>query len=83
MAQASTLYKGTFFRHPAQRSADAIVPVVIDLVQPRSVVDVGWSLCIAELPEESLPELPLSTIEFKDTGRRWFWTRSSARSRRS
>ena len=43
--------------------------------QEISVVDVGWSLCIAELPEESLPELPLSTIEFKDTGRRWFWTR--------
>jgi SAM-dependent methyltransferase len=41
MAQTGTLYKGTFFRHPAQRSAEAIVPVVIDLVQPRSVVDIG------------------------------------------
>jgi SAM-dependent methyltransferase len=41
MAQTGTLYRGTFFRHPAQRSADAIVPVVIDLVRPRSVVDIG------------------------------------------
>lgn len=41
MAQTGALYKGTFFRHPAQRSAEAIVPAIIDLVQPRSVVDVG------------------------------------------
>jgi len=43
MAERATLYEGEFFRRPARRSVEAIVPLVMDLVQPHSVVDLGCS----------------------------------------
>ncbi|GCE13365.1 tetratricopeptide repeat protein [Tengunoibacter tsumagoiensis] len=43
--------------------------------QPISV-EIGWSLAFAETPIAStLPELPVATAIFQETGRHWFWTR--------
>jgi tetratricopeptide (TPR) repeat protein len=40
------------------------------------VVDAGWSLVFTDTELDTpLPELPIATITYPETGRHWFWTR--------
>lgn len=61
--------------HPSDLRITFIDPVQDENGQDLPIIDVGWSVCITDLPENSLAELPLTTLLFKETGRRWFWTR--------
>lgn len=61
--------------HPEDLRLNVIEPLKDEQGKEIPIIDVCWSLCIEELPETTLPELPLTTLVFKETGRRWFWTR--------
>jgi tetratricopeptide (TPR) repeat protein len=38
-------------------------------------IEMGWSLQLADTPlSGTLPEMPLGTTVYKETGRHWFWT---------
>jgi tetratricopeptide (TPR) repeat protein len=38
-------------------------------------LELGWSLNLADTPlSGTLPEMPMGTAVFKETGRHWFWT---------
>lgn len=38
-------------------------------------IEMGWSLALAETPlSGTLPEMPMGTAVYKETGRHWFWT---------
>lgn len=41
----------------------------------RKEIEVGWSLELNDTPlSGTLPEMPLGTVVYKETGRHWFWT---------
>ncbi|MFL5626968.1 MAG: tetratricopeptide repeat protein [Ktedonobacteraceae bacterium] len=41
----------------------------------RKEVEIGWSLELDDTPlSGTLPEMPLGTVVYKETGRHWFWT---------
>jgi tetratricopeptide (TPR) repeat protein len=41
----------------------------------RKEVEIGWSLELNDTPlSGTLPEMPLGTVVYKETGRHWFWT---------
>lgn len=41
----------------------------------RKEVELGWSLEISDTPlSGTLPEMPMGTIVYKETGRHWYWT---------
>jgi tetratricopeptide (TPR) repeat protein len=41
----------------------------------RKEVELAWSLEISETPlSGTLPEMPMGTIVYKETGRHWYWT---------
>ncbi len=57
-----TIYRKTSYRNwrdPSKRSAQAVVPLVLEWIRPKSVVDVGcglgmWAGCFAELGVETV-----------------------------
>jgi tetratricopeptide (TPR) repeat protein len=60
---------------PSELRITFIDPLQDENGEDLPIIDVGWSIDINELPETTLAELPLTTILFKEIGRRWFWTR--------
>ncbi|GER89241.1 hypothetical protein KDW_34030 [Dictyobacter vulcani] len=50
-------------------------PVEDECGPERAVVTVGWSLRLSAEATTILPEVPVATLAFKETGRHWFWTR--------
>ena len=41
----------------------------------RKEIELGWSLEISDTPlSGTLPEMPMGTIVYKETGRHWYWT---------
>ena len=46
-----------------------------DVSPTQRVIEIGWSLELTDTPlSGTLPELPLGTAVYKETGRHWFWT---------
>ncbi len=59
--------------HPTNQQVNFIHELTDDEQQSRA--EVAWSLEYVETPvDNTLPELPLGTAVFKETGRHWFWT---------
>ncbi len=46
-----------------------------DVSPTQRVIEIGWSLELTDTPlSGTLPEMPLGTAVYKETGRHWFWT---------
>jgi tetratricopeptide (TPR) repeat protein len=63
-------------REKAQQSA-LWVPTSILSARASSgkEIELSWSLALAETPlSGTLPEMPMGTAVYKETGRHWFWT---------
>ena len=46
-----------------------------DVSPAQRVIEIGWSLELTDTPlSGTLPEMPLGTAVYKETGRHWFWT---------
>ncbi len=60
----------------AQQSSGLWVPTLSrSRSTTRKEVELIWSLEIGETPlSGTLPEMPLGTIVYKETGRHWYWT---------
>jgi len=46
-----------------------------DVSPAQRIIEIGWSLELTDTPlSGTLPEMPLGTAVYKETGRHWFWT---------
>jgi tetratricopeptide (TPR) repeat protein len=70
-------YEPSFLRE-RERSQESIwLPTLAlsDRISTRREVEIGWSLELTNTPiSGTLPEMPMGTAVYKETGRHWFWT---------
>lgn len=67
----------TFLREREHNQQSLWLPTTFlsDLSATRQEVEMAWSLELADTPlSGTLPEMPMGTIVYKETGRHWFWT---------
>src|SRR5215469_14589620 len=62
-------------REHNQQSLWLPTPFLSDVSSTQREIEIGWSLELAHTPlSGTLPEMPLGTAVYKETGRHWFWT---------
>jgi tetratricopeptide (TPR) repeat protein len=62
-------------REPSQQSIWLPSSVRGDRISTQREIETGWSLELTDTQlSGTLPEMPLGTAIYKETGRRWFWT---------
>jgi tetratricopeptide (TPR) repeat protein len=70
-------YEPRFLRERERSQQSIWLPssVLGDRISRQREVEIGWSLELTETPlSGTLPEMPMGTAVYKETGRRWFWT---------
>ena len=70
-------YEPSFLRE-RERSQKLIwlpTSALSDRISTQREVEIGWSLELTDTPlSGTLPEMPMGTAVYKETGRHWFWT---------
>ncbi|HJT59157.1 MAG TPA: tetratricopeptide repeat protein [Ktedonobacteraceae bacterium] len=67
----------TFIREREHNQQSLWLPgsVISSRASTRREVEIGWSLELLATPlSGTLPEMPMGTAVYKETGRHWFWT---------
>jgi tetratricopeptide (TPR) repeat protein len=70
-------YEPRFLRERERSQQSIWLPssVLSDRIASQREIEIGWSLELTDTPlSGTLPEMPLGTAAYKETGRRWFWT---------
>ena len=70
-------YEPHFLRERERSQQSLWLPssVLSDRVATQREIEIGWSLELTDTPlSGTLPEMPMGTAVYKETGRRWFWT---------
>ena len=70
-------YEPHFLRERERSQQSLWLPssVLSDRVATQQEIEIGWSLELTDTPlSGTLPEMPMGTAVYKETGRRWFWT---------
>ncbi len=70
-------YEPRFLRERERSQQSIWLPssVLSDRITTQREIDIGWSLELTDTPlSGTLPEMPMGTAVYKETGRRWFWT---------
>jgi tetratricopeptide (TPR) repeat protein len=62
-------------RERSQQSIWLPTSALSDRISTQREVEIGWSLELSDTPlSGTLPEMPMGTAVYKETGRHWFWT---------
>ncbi len=72
-----TRYEPRFLRERERSQQSIWLPnyVLSDRFATQREIEIGWSLELTDTPlSGTLPEMPMGTAIYKETGRRWFWT---------
>jgi tetratricopeptide (TPR) repeat protein len=72
-----TRYEPSFLRERERSQQSIWLPssALSDGISTQREVEVGWSLELTDTPlSGTLPEMPMGTAVYKETGRHWFWT---------
>jgi tetratricopeptide (TPR) repeat protein len=70
-------YEPGFLRERERSQQSIWLPssALSDRISTQREVEIGWSLELTDTPlSGTLPEMPMGTAVYKETGRRWFWT---------
>jgi len=70
-------YEPHFLRERERSQQSLWLPssVLSDRVATQREIEIGWSLELTDTPlSGTMPEMPMGTAVYKETGRRWFWT---------
>ena len=70
-------YEPRFLRERERSQQSLWLPntVLSDRIATQREIEIGWSLELTDTPlSGTLPEMPMGTAVYKETGRRWFWT---------
>ena len=70
-------YEPSFLRERESSQQSIWLPssALSDRISTQQEVEIGWSLELTDTPlSGTLPEMPMGTAVYKETGRRWFWT---------
>jgi tetratricopeptide (TPR) repeat protein len=70
-------YEPGFLRERERSQQSIWLPssALSDRISTQQEVEIGWSLELADtLLSGTLPEMPMGTAVYKETGRHWFWT---------
>ncbi len=70
-------YEPHFLRERERSQQSLWLPssVLSDRIATQREIEIGWSLELTDTPlSGTLPEMPMGTAVYKETGRRWFWT---------
>src|SRR2546429_2208427 len=70
-------YEPRFLRERERSQQSIWLPssALSDRIATQREVEIGWSLELADTPlSGTLPEMPMGTAVYKETGRHWFWT---------
>ncbi|MGZ3610328.1 MAG: tetratricopeptide repeat protein, partial [Ktedonobacteraceae bacterium] len=70
-------YEPSFLRERERSQQSIWLPTSAlgDRISTQQEVEVGWSLELTDTPlSGTLPEMPMGTAVYKETGRHWFWT---------
>lgn len=68
-----------YFLREREKAQQSALWVPTSILSARAAgpkeIELGWSLALAETPlSGTLPEMPMGTAVYKETGRHWFWT---------
>lgn len=68
-----------YFLHEREQNKQSALWVPTSVLSARAAgpkeIEMGWSLELAETQlSGTLPEMPMGTAVYKETGRHWFWT---------
>jgi len=72
-----TRFEMRFMREREHNQQSLWLPTAFlsDVSSTQREIEIGWSLELANTPlSGTLPEMPLGTAVYKETGRHWFWT---------
>ena len=70
-------YEPSFLRERERSQQSIWLPssALGDTISTLREVEIGWSLELTDTPlSGTLPEMPMGTAVYKETGRHWFWT---------
>ena len=70
-------YEPSFLRERERSQQSIWLPssALSDRISMQQEIEIGWSLEMRDTPlSGTLPEMPMGTAVYKETGRRWFWT---------
>ena len=70
-------YEPSFLRERERSQQSIWLPTsaLDDRISTQQEVEIGWSLELTDTPlSGTLPEMPMGTAVYKETGRHWFWT---------
>ncbi len=70
-------YEPSFLRERERNQQSIWLPssALGDRISTQQEVEIGWSLELTDTPlSGTLPEMPMGTAVYKETGRHWFWT---------
>jgi len=70
-------YEPSFLRERERSQPSIWLPTSAlgDRISTQQEVEIGWSLELTDTPlSGTLPEMPMGTAVYKETGRHWFWT---------
>ena len=70
-------YEPHFLRERERSQQSLWLPssVLSDRIATQREIEIGWSLELTDTPlSGTMPEMPMGTAVYKETGRRWFWT---------
>jgi hypothetical protein len=70
-------YEPRFLRERERSQQSLWLPssALSDRISTQQEVEIGWSLVLTDtLLSGTLPEMPMGTAVYKETGRHWFWT---------
>ena len=70
-------YEPSFLRERERSQQSIWLPTSAlgDRISTQQEVEIGWSLELTDTPlSGTLPEMPMGTAVYKETGRHWFWT---------
>jgi tetratricopeptide (TPR) repeat protein len=70
-------YEPSFLRERERNQPSIWLPTsaLDDRISTQQEVEIGWSLELTDTPlSGTLPEMPMGTALYKETGRHWFWT---------
>ncbi|HVU68260.1 MAG TPA: tetratricopeptide repeat protein [Ktedonobacteraceae bacterium] len=68
-----------YFLREREKAQQSALWVPTSVLSARAIsgkeIELSWSLALAETPlSGTLPEMPMGTTVYKETGRHWFWT---------
>ena len=70
-------YEPRFLRERERSQQSIWLPnsALSDRISTQREIEIGWSLELTNTPlSGTLPEMPMGTAVYKETGRHWFWT---------